>query len=92
LATAGASNSFEYGVYPTSVPLLAAGLAWAAVSARRAQWRACGSGLAVAAVGAVDAFTGPVGTWLSMGIGLCAVLLSGAVVIIWHQHHSSVQP
>jgi hypothetical protein len=92
LASGGASNSFVYGVYPTGVPLLAAGLVWAAVSARRTQWRACGIGLAVAAVGAVDLVVGPVDTWLSMGIGLCAVLLTGAAVIIWQQHHRSVQP
>ena len=90
LAIDRVSDSFVYGVYPTSVPLLAAGLAWAAMTARRAQWRECGAGLAVAAVGAVDAFTGPVGTWLSMGIGLCAALLSGAAIIIRQQHSSKV--
>jgi hypothetical protein len=90
LIIAGVSNSVVYGVYPTAVPLLAAGLSWAAITARRAQWRACGAGLAVAVVGAVDAFTGPVGTWLSMGIGLCAALLGGAIINIWQQHRSTV--
>jgi hypothetical protein len=90
LIVAGVSHSIVYGVYLTSVPLLSAGLSWAAVTARRAQWRECGAGLAVAVVGAVDAFTGPVGTWLSMGIGLCAALLGGAVINIWQQHRSTV--
>jgi hypothetical protein len=90
LIIAGVSNSIVYGVYPTSVPLLSAGLSWAAITAKRAQWRECGAGLAVAVVGAVDAFTGPVGTWLSMGIGLCAALLGGAIINIWQQHRSTV--
>lgn len=84
------SDSVVFGVYPTSVPLLAAGLSWAAITARRAQWRECGAGLAVAVVGALDAVTGPVGTWLSMGIGLCTALLGGAVIIVWQQHRSTV--
>jgi hypothetical protein len=84
------SDSFVFGVYLTSVPLVAAGLAWAAITARRAQWHECVAGLAVAVVGAVDAVTGPVGTWLSMGIGLCAALLGGAIIIVWQQHRSTV--
>jgi hypothetical protein len=88
LAPAGVRPAVIYGVYPATVPLLVAGLAWAAMTAARAQWRRCGTGLAVAAVGAVDAFISPAGVWLSMGIGLCAVLLATAAVIVW-QHHSS---
>jgi hypothetical protein len=90
LAVDRVRDSIVFGVYPTSVPLLAAGLSWAAITARRSQWRECGVGLAVAVVGAVDAFTGPVGTWLSMGIGLCAALMGGAAIIIWQQHRTTV--
>jgi hypothetical protein len=90
LAANGVSYRIVYGVYPTAAPLLAAGLTWAAVTAARARWRACGTGLAVAAVGAIDVLAGPVGTWLSTGIGLCAVLLSSAAFIVWQQHRDVV--
>ncbi|MHB1928824.1 MAG: hypothetical protein ACYDEN_10225 [Acidimicrobiales bacterium] len=39
LAGAGASRSIVYGLYPTTVPLMAAGLAWAGMMAARASWR-----------------------------------------------------
>jgi hypothetical protein len=90
LAPAGVRPAVVYGVYPATVPLLVAGLAWAAMTAARAQWRECCTGLAVAAVGAVDAFMSPARVWLSMGIGLCAVLLATAAVIVWQQQRSAV--
>jgi hypothetical protein len=92
LASAGVSNAIVYGVYPATVPLIAAGLAWAAIMAAHAQWRACGTGLAVAAVGAVGVFAGPVGAWLVMGIGLAVVLLGSAAAILWRQRRNSVRP
>ena len=51
LAGAGMSHAFVYGQYPLTVPLIVVGLAWAGLMAARANWRACGTGLAVAAVG-----------------------------------------
>jgi uncharacterized membrane protein len=51
----------------------------------RADWRSCGTGLAVAAVGAVGAFAGPAGAWAVAGVGLCAVLLGNAAAIAWRQ-------
>ena len=48
-AGAGVSKAFVYGTYPATVPLMVAGLAWAGIMAARANWRACSSGLAVAA-------------------------------------------
>jgi hypothetical protein len=92
LAPSGVSSAVLYGVYPATVPLLVAGLAWAAMCAVRAQWRECATGLAVAAVGTVDAFIRPAGVWLSTGIGLCVVLLASAAVIVWQQHRSAVWP
>jgi len=80
LAAAGVS----YARYPTTV-LIVPGLAWAAVTAARAEWRACGVGLAVAAVGGVGLLTGPAGSWLVAGVGLCAVLLGNAAAIAWRQ-------
>ena len=80
LAAAGVS----VGLYPTTV-LIVPGLAWAAVMGARADWRSCGTGLAVAAVGAVGAFAGPAGAWAVAGVGLCAVLLGNAAAIAWRQ-------
>ena len=39
LAGAGVSHAIVYGVYPTTVPLIVAGLAWAVIMAARANWR-----------------------------------------------------
>ena len=52
--------------------------------AARADWRECGTGLAVAVVGAVAVAAGPAGAWAVAGVGLCAVLL-GRAVITWRQ-------
>ena len=51
LAAAGVSNAVVYGVYPATVPLMAVGLAWAGIMAARAEWRPCGTAVAVAVVG-----------------------------------------
>jgi hypothetical protein len=80
LATAGAS----YARYPTTV-LIIPGLAWAAVTVARAEWRSCGVGLAVAVTGAVGEFAGPATSWLVAGIGLCVVLLGDAAAVAWRQ-------
>jgi hypothetical protein len=58
LAGAGTSPAIVYGIYPATAPLMAAGLAWAGIMATRANWRSSGTGLAVAAVGALGTFAG----------------------------------
>ena len=80
LAAAGLS----YARYPTTL-LIAPGVAWAAVSAVRANWRNFGVGLAVAAVGVIGEFAGPAGAWAVAAVGLCAVLLGSAAVILWQR-------
>jgi hypothetical protein len=85
LPGAGVSDAIVYGIYPAAVPLIAAGLAWAGIMAARANWRACGTALAVAVVGAVAVFAGPAGAWAVAGAGLFAVLLGSAAVIAWRQ-------
>jgi hypothetical protein len=70
--------------YPTSVLVIPA-LAWAAISAARANWASSGTGLAVAALGVVGAFAGPAGSWAVAAVGLCAVLLGSAAAIAWRQ-------
>ncbi len=92
LAGAGVSRAIVYGLYPATVPLMVAGLAWAGIMAARANWRACGTGLAVAAVGAVGAFTGPAGAWAVAGVGLCVTLLGTAAAIAWQQRRRVVRP
>jgi hypothetical protein len=92
LAGVGVSNTTVYGVDAGAVVLIALGLAWAGINAAKAQWRQCGVGLAVAVVGAVGTFAGPVGVWLVMGIGLCAVLLGAAAAVIWQRRRNPVQP
>jgi hypothetical protein len=87
LAAAGVSFAF----YPTTV-LIVPGLAWAAVSAARGDWRQSGTGLALAAIGVVGAFAGPAGSWAVAGVGLCAVLMSDAVAIAWRQRRDVARP
>ena len=84
LAGSGVSDAFRYGIYPVAVPLIVVGLAWAGITAIRADWRGCGTGLAVAVVGAVAVAAGPAGGWAVAGVGLCAVLL-GRAAITWRQ-------
>lgn len=85
LAGAGVSNAIVYGLYPATAPLIIVGLAWAGIMAARADWRACGSGLAAAAVGGVAAFTGPATAWAVVGVGVFAALLAQAAVIARRQ-------
>jgi hypothetical protein len=92
LAGAGVSRAIVYGLYPATVPLIVAGLAWAGIMAARAHWRAVATGAAVAAVGAIGTSAGSAGAWLIIGIGLCAVLLANAAAIAWGQRRSAVRP
>jgi len=85
LAGAGVSRAIVYGLYPTTVPLIVAGLAWAGIMAARANWRRCVPALVVAAVGAVGVVAGPVGSWLVAGAGLFVVCLGNAGAIARQQ-------
>jgi hypothetical protein len=89
---AGVSNAVVWGWYPVTVPLIAAGLAWAGITAARADWRNCGAGLATAVTGAVALSAGPAGAWAVAGVGLCLTLLGTAAVIVWQQRRSVVRP
>ena len=81
LAGTKVSDSVTYGIYPAAVPLIAAGLTWAAIMAARANWRPVGTSLGAAVVGAVALAAGPAGAWLVVGVGICIVLLGSAAVI-----------
>jgi hypothetical protein len=91
MAIAGVSNAVVYGLYPVTVPLIVAGLAWAGITAARADWGGCGAGLAVAVTGAVALSAGPAGAWAVAGVGLCVTLLGQAAVIVSQQRRSVVR-
>jgi hypothetical protein len=85
MAVAGVRDSVVYGWYPIAVPLIAAGLAWAAIMGARARWREVGTALAVGVVGVVGVLAGPAGAWAVAGVGLCLTLLGTAAAIAWQQ-------
>jgi hypothetical protein len=74
--------------YLLTVPLIVAGLAFAALMALRADWLSCGTGLAVAVTGAAGAAVGQAGAWAVTGVGLCLTLLGSAAVIAWRLHRA----
>lgn len=87
MAALGVTHDSQSG-YLLTVPLIVAGLAFAALMAARANWRSCGTGLAVAVTGAVGASAGQAGAWAVTGIGLCLTLLGSAAVIAWQLHRA----
>ena len=91
MAIAGVSNAVVWGLYPVTVPLIAAGLAWAGIMAARADWLNCGAGLAVAVTGAVALAAGPAAAWVVAGVGLCVTLLGTAAVIVRQQRRSVIR-
>ena len=89
---AGVSNAAAYSLIPLTVPLVFAGLTFAAVGAARGDWSPFGVGLGVAVTGAVGLLAGPVGSWAVDGVGLCLVLLGSAVAVVWGTRRSVVRP
>jgi len=87
MVTLGVTWDSQSG-YLLTVPLTVAGLAFAALMAVRADWRQCGTGLAVAATGAAGAAAGQAGAWAVTGIGLCLTLLGSAAVTAWQLHRA----
>ena len=88
----GVSNAEAYSLIPLTVPLIFAGLTFAAVGAARGDWRPFGVGLGVAVTGAVGLLAGPVGSWAVDGLGLCLVLLGSAAAVVWGTRRSVVRP
>jgi hypothetical protein len=89
---AGVSNAEAYSLIPLTVPLILAGLTFAAVGAARGDWSPFGVGLGVAVTGAVGLLAGPVGSWAVDGVGLCLVLLGSAAAVVWGTRRSVVRP
>ena len=92
LAGAGVSDAIVYGLYPISVPLIAAGLAWAGIMAARADWRSAASGSRSPPSAPAPRPPDRPGRGLVAGVGLCLVLLGTAAVIVWQQRRSVVRP
>jgi hypothetical protein len=80
-----------WGLYPASAPLVVIGLAGAAVAVAFRYWPLGCACLAIAVVAAAAGFGGPAGSWLIMGIGLCAVYLGIAAFTAWQQRRSMVR-
>ncbi len=87
MAALGVTRDSQSG-YLLTVPLIVAGLAFAALMAVRSDWRQFGTGLAVAATGAAGAAVGQAGAWAVTGAGLCLTLLGSAAVIAWQLHRA----
>jgi hypothetical protein len=87
MAALGVTRDSQSG-YLLTVPLIVVGLAYAAIMAVRADWRECGTGLAIAVTGAAGASAGQSGAWAVTGIGLCLTLLGSAAVIAWQLHRA----
>lgn len=87
---AGASHP-AWGLYPAGAPWLIVGLLGAVIAAALRDWRMAGTCLAIAVVAAAAGFGGPAGSWLIMGIGMCAMCLGTAAFTAWAQRRSMVR-
>jgi hypothetical protein len=81
-----------WGLYPSSTPLMIIGLATAALAAAFRYRPMAGAGLAIAVVAAAAGFGGPAGSWLILGVGLCAVYLGAGAFKTWQQRPGTVRP
>ena len=87
MAALGVTHDRQSG-YLLTVPLIVAGVVFAALMAVRSDWRSGGTGLAVAVTGAAGAAAGQAGAWAVTGAGLCITLLGTAAVIAWQLHRA----
>jgi len=81
-ALAAAGVSFSH--YPTTV-LIIPGAVYAAIMATHANWLRFAIGIAIAVVGVVGLFAGPAGSWAVAGVGLCALFLVHAAILVWRE-------
>ena len=78
LIAAGVSHGIVYGLYPASVPLIAGGLTWAAIMARRGSRPEAIRSAGIVLVGVAALLAGPATAWLICAVGVAAILLAGA--------------
>jgi hypothetical protein len=81
----GVSHTVVYGVYPAVAPLIIVGAAAAGLAAGRERWLDLGTALAIVVLGACSAYAGPIGVWLTAGIGLFVVIAARSAITAW-QH------
>jgi hypothetical protein len=79
----GVSHAIVYGIYPPTAQLIVLGTAGAAIQAAREDWPGFGIAIAVMLIAAGSAFAGPVGVWLSDGVGCCVAVLGYAAAQAW---------
>jgi hypothetical protein len=92
MVAAGVRGAAIYTLVPLTVPLILAGLAWAAINAARKDWIPSGVGAGVAVTGAIGLLTGVAAAWAADGAGLCLVLLASAAAIAWQNRRSMTRP
>jgi hypothetical protein len=86
-----AASQPAWGLYQANAPMLIVGLFGAVTAAACRDWRIAGTLLAIAVVAAAAGFGGPVGAWLMMGTGMCAVCLGTAAFTAWQQRRSVIR-
>jgi hypothetical protein len=87
MAALGVTGDNQSG-YLLTVPLISAGLTFAAVMAVRSAWRPAGTGIAVAVTGAAGAAAGQPAVWAVAGAGLSITLLGSAAAVAWQLHRA----
>jgi hypothetical protein len=81
-----------WALYPISGPMMIVGLVGAVTAGLLSYQPITATLAAIAVVGAVAGFGGPVGEWLIMAIGLSVVCLGAAVIKTRQQRRSLVRP
>jgi hypothetical protein len=79
----GVSHAIVYGIYPPTAQLIVLGTFGAAIAATREDWPGFGVAIAVMLIVAGSAFAGPVGVWLSDGVGCCVAVLGYGAAQAW---------
>ena len=58
----------------------------AAIAVGREDWPGFGVGIAIGLVATGSAFAGPIGVWLSDGVGCCVAVLGYSAAQAWLRH------
>jgi hypothetical protein len=82
----GVSNAIVYGIYPPTAQLIVLGALGAAIAVGREDWPGFGVGIAIGLVATGSAFAGPIGVWLSDGVGCCVAVLGYSAAQAWLRH------
>jgi hypothetical protein len=79
----GVRLSITYGIYPPTAQLIVLGSIGAMIAAGREDWPGFGAATAIILIATGSAFAGPVGVWLSDGIGCCVAVLAHSAAQAW---------